>query len=294
MNLFDKIPFMQDEKQRSLVFFATSAIALIILLFIPCPNLFVVLLQLIALILTIVNGASFVFLSGILGNMISDENSSLATKKSSKVDITKYRSFFVNVGFIVTLLVLLLSFNWKNCVLSGSTLVGDLAIPDELEVDIPPSKQEKPPPPPPPPPKLEIVEDEEILEDEPEIEDVEMDEETEIEVVDEVSTEEEIFTVVEDMPVFPGGEAALLKYLQGVGYPQIAFENDIQGRVFVEFVIDKTGKTTNIKVVRGVHPSLDNAAINRIKNMPRWSPAKQRGRPVKLRMTLPFVFKLAN
>jgi len=104
--------------------------------------------------------------------------------------------------------------------------------------------------------------------------------------------DEEIYTVVEDMPVFLGGKAALLKYLQNVNYPQEAVEHGIKGRIFVEFVIDKTGKTTNIKVARGVHPLLDSVAVNHIKVMPLWEPAKQRGEPVNVRLTLPFKFTL--
>jgi protein TonB len=98
---------------------------------------------------------------------------------------------------------------------------------------------------------------------------------------------------VEDMPSFPGGEEALFKYLaQNIKYPQIAKEAGITGRVFVNFVIDKEGNVTDVKVLRGIGGGCDEEAVRVVKNMPKWSPGKQRGKPVKVSYNLPIKFSL--
>ncbi len=105
--------------------------------------------------------------------------------------------------------------------------------------------------------------------------------------------ESQIFVVVEDMPEFPGGEIALLKWInKQVNYPIIAQENGITGRVHMNFVINETGSIENIIVTRGVDPSLDKEAIRVIKKMPKWKPGKQRGKNVKVSFSLPINFQL--
>ena len=96
------------------------------------------------------------------------------------------------------------------------------------------------------------------------------------------------------MPEFPGGQQALFKYLgDNVKYPVIAQENGIQGRVICQFVVNKDGSIVDIEVVRsGGDPSLDKEAIRVIKSMPKWKPGKQRGKPVRVKFTLPVNFKL--
>ncbi len=104
---------------------------------------------------------------------------------------------------------------------------------------------------------------------------------------------QETFTVVEQMPEFPGGNEELFKFINGnIRYPSIALESGIQGRVICEFVINAEGKVTNARVVRPVDPLLDAEALRVINSMPRWNPGKQRGKPVKVRYTLPVNFKL--
>lgn len=104
---------------------------------------------------------------------------------------------------------------------------------------------------------------------------------------------DEIFDVVEENPEFPGGDDARSKYLsENIRYPEIAQENGIQGRVIVQFVVEKDGSTTAITVARGVDPSLDKEAVRVVKEMPRWKPGKQRGKPVRTKFTLPVVFRL--
>ena len=104
---------------------------------------------------------------------------------------------------------------------------------------------------------------------------------------------EEIFVVVEEMPEFPGGQSALMKYLsENIRYPVIAQENGIEGRVICPFVVERDGSITDVQVVRGVDPSLDKEAVRVIQSMPKWKPGKQRGKPVRVRFTLPIVFRL--
>jgi protein TonB len=105
--------------------------------------------------------------------------------------------------------------------------------------------------------------------------------------------EEEIFVVVENQPEFPGGEAAMMKFLsENIKYPVIAQENGIQGRVICNFVVERDGSITDVQVVRGVDPSLDKEAVRVIQSMPKWKPGMQRGKPVRVRFTLPVVFRL--
>ena len=104
---------------------------------------------------------------------------------------------------------------------------------------------------------------------------------------------EEIFRSVEQMPQFPGGEAALMKYLQShINYPPMAAENNIQGRVVVQFVVDKTGRVGEVKVIRNVDKDLDREAARVCKSLPKFTPGRQNGRAVAVWYTLPVTFKL--
>ena len=104
---------------------------------------------------------------------------------------------------------------------------------------------------------------------------------------------EEIFRSVEQMPQFPGGEAALMKYLQShINYPPMAAENNVQGRVVVQFVVDKTGKVGEVKVVRSVDKDLDKEAVRVCKSLPKFTPGRQTGQAVSVWYTLPVTFKL--
>ena len=111
-------------------------------------------------------------------------------------------------------------------------------------------------------------------------------------IVEEDSTQAP-YTIVEQMPEYPGGEAALRKYLStNVKYPQIATENGIQGKVYINFVVDRNGGISNVKVARGVDSSLDKEAIRVVKAMPKWIPGKQNGETVRVSYTVPINFVL--
>ena len=108
-----------------------------------------------------------------------------------------------------------------------------------------------------------------------------------------VVEETKIFTVVEQMPMYPGGDAALMGYLRdNIHYPTVAAENGVQGRVVVGFVVERDGSITDVKILRGVDPSLDREAMRVVKSMPRWNPGKQNGSAVRVKYQVPVSFRL--
>ena len=105
--------------------------------------------------------------------------------------------------------------------------------------------------------------------------------------------ETKVFDVVEEMPQFPGGQAALLEYLsKNIKYPVVAEENGIQGKVIVTFVVERDGSISDVKVVKSVDPSLDKEASRVVKSMPKWQPGKQNGSAVRVKYTVPVQFRL--
>ncbi len=105
--------------------------------------------------------------------------------------------------------------------------------------------------------------------------------------------ENKVFDIVEQQPLFPGGPAALMKYLsENTKYPVVAQENGVQGRVIVQFVVEKDGSISDVHVLRGVDPSLDKEAVRVVKSMPRWTPGKQNGITVRVNYRVPVLFRL--
>lgn len=106
---------------------------------------------------------------------------------------------------------------------------------------------------------------------------------------------EQVFDVVDEQPIFPGGQNALFKFLgENIKYPFDAIEKKIEGRVIAQFIIDKEGKVSGVKIMRSVHPSLDAEAKRVIETMPNWTPGKNKGKAVNVRYTLPVVFKMTS
>ncbi len=220
-------------------------------------------------------------------------------KKNPKADLTRTTGLFLNVGLVLSLLLVIFAFEKK--VYDDGSLVNLNAQAEDFEdlMDIPQTQQ----PPPPPPKKVqpEIIEvpDEEEIEEEIEIDlDVEMTEETVIEevVFEEAPEEEEadeIFTIVEDQPLPIGGMSAFYQFVQKkLKYPAQARRMGIEGKVYVQFVVDKDGRLTEVQAVKGIGAGCDEEAVRVIKQAPRWKPGKQRGRSVKVRMILPITFRL--
>lgn len=108
--------------------------------------------------------------------------------------------------------------------------------------------------------------------------------------------EEEIFTVVEEVPQFPGGEQAMMIYVyRNLRYPPLALENNIQGKVVVQFIIDETGKVDSVKIVsKPLGWGIEEEAIRVVESMPTWTPGKQKGKGVRVRYVLPIRFKIDN
>ncbi len=222
-------------------------------------------------------------------------------KKNPKADLGQYGGLFLQVGLVLSLGIMLAAFNYtKHERVIGSFGELDDVISEEEIIPITRQQEIKPPPPPEPPKVTEvlnIVEDDVEIEDELEIEDTEADQDTQVEIVEIEEEEEEdeaqVFFIVENMPTFPGGDLELRKYIaQNIQYPEIAKENGIQGKVYIQFVVNKKGKVEQVKVVRGVDPSLDKEAIRVISNLPAWAPGSQRGKPVKVSFTVPINFQL--
>ena len=105
--------------------------------------------------------------------------------------------------------------------------------------------------------------------------------------------EEKVFDVVEQMPSFPGGTGALMKFLnENIHYPVVAQENGVQGRVVISFVVERDGHITDVQVARSVDPSLDKEAQRVVKSMPKWIPGKQNGSAVRVKFNVPVAFRL--
>ncbi len=224
-------------------------------------------------------------------------------KKSPKADLENKRNIFIQVGLVIALGVTLLAFEWTNKVEQASSL-GTMVQQDVEDEIIPITRvEEVKPPPPPPPPKvvevLTIVDDDTEIDDELEMEDTEADENTVIDIApviqqeEEAEEESEVFFIVENMPEFPGGELALRKFIaNAIKYPVIAQENGIQGKVYVNFVVDKDGAVTQARIARGVDQSLDKEALRVVNSLPKWKPGMQRGKPVRVSYTVPISFVL--
>ena len=216
----------------------------------------------------------------------------MKAKKNPKISIERKRGLLFQIGLVITLLVVLVAFEWKSYEKTDYSL-GQLQMDDLEDEMIPITRQEEKPPPPPPPPEIiEIVEDEVEIENELEVEDTDTDENEFIEQEEEDDSDE-VFMVVEQMPVFPGGDLGLMKFIQKTTkYPPIAKENDITGKVYVTYVVNKKGKVTSVKVVRGVDKYLDAEAVRVVKLLPYTTAGKQRGKPVNVQYTIPINFTL--
>lgn len=228
----------------------------------------------------------------------------METKKSKKADLENKRGLFLSIGMFMALAIILYAFNYSSKVTKVESL-GQVVATEVNEEMVPVTRQEevKPPPPPPPPAVVEIlniVDDQTTINEELEIMDTEATKDTKVEVKvaqmvkeEEDKPEEEIFVVVEDMPQFPGGELALRKYIAtAIKYPTIAQENGIQGKVFVNFVVDRDGRVSNAKIARGIDPAIDKEALRVVMSLPKWKPGMQRGKPVRVSYTVPISFQL--
>ena len=190
----------------------------------------------------------------------------------------------------------------RDIKIDTSQAITDLVFEEEI---IPITEQPEQAAPPPPPAAPPIAETLTIVEDDADVEEttIATSEETNqaveikyvpVAVEEEEPEEQTIFEVVEQMPEFPnGGMAGLMQYLsKNIKYPTIAQENGTQGRVTVQFVVNRDGSIVDAKVLRGVDPYLDKEAIRVISSMPKWKPGMQRGKAVRVKYTVPVMFRL--
>jgi periplasmic protein TonB len=224
-------------------------------------------------------------------------------KKSDSADLENKRSIFLQIGLIIALSLVLAAFNWKTydkLVVLNFERTGE-----NITEEMVPVTEQKPPE----PPKIErprVVININIVDNESPVDDNFVID-AEIDPFDSVPdyipmpaineeenlTEEEIFKVVESMPEFPGGEATLYDYLsKNISYPRIALEAGISGTVYVTFVVEKDGSITNVQLLRGIGGGCDEEALRVVKNMPTWTPGKQRNVPVRVQFNFGVKFTL--
>ncbi|MBK9292132.1 MAG: energy transducer TonB [Bacteroidetes bacterium] len=220
-------------------------------------------------------------------------------KKSPKADLENKKILFRQIGLVIALLIVFAAFEYKSYDKRTINLQQRVAeeVPEEI---IPITEQNVKPPPPPPPQQVTVLT---VVDDNTEVQDVkidvEVDQKTVIEVYvppvkeEEEIVEQEIFTIVESMPEFPGGQQAMLEFIaRNIKYPPLARESGIQGRVFVNFVVEPDGSVSNVKVIRGIGGGCDEEAVRVIQSMPKWTPGRQRGKPVRVSFNLPVRFTL--
>ena len=223
----------------------------------------------------------------------------MEAKKTDKADLTKKSSFFFSIGLLATMALVLTAFEWRQQDENLVNLQGKNTNIFEEMIEVPPTEQ---PPPPAPiiqqPQIVEVPDTEEIKEDLNIKFDVEVTEETKVEevVVAPVVEEEnvdEIFSVVEETAEPKGGMPAFYKYVgEKIKYPAQARRMGVEGRVFVEFVVNCDGSIVDVRAIKGIGAGCDEEAVRIVQSAPAWKPGKQRGKPVRQKMVIPIIFKL--
>ncbi|QHT69112.1 TonB family protein [Rhodocytophaga rosea] len=220
-------------------------------------------------------------------------------KKNPESDLSRKKSLFFNIGMIITLALCLVAFEWKTYEKLSDVDISKPSEPEQLEMM--PIIENKIPE----PPKVVAPEIKEVKEDIKE-ELINLETETSLEAVvdppvpptpiapvieDEETTE--ILLIAETQPAPVGGYEAFYKYIgKNIKYPDQARRLGVEGKVFVQFVVDKDGGITDVQVLKGIGSGCDEESIRVLNNAPKWTPGKQRGRPVRVRMSVPIIFKL--
>ena len=222
-------------------------------------------------------------------------------KKNPKANLENVKGIFFLVGIIIALSLVVLLFEWSTTDTKAEVFDELVENIDEEKIQI--TRREEKKPEPPPQEKqvsdiIEIVDDKTVIENEFDF-DMEADDDAvdfvdmDVDAGDDDDGGDEVFFVVEKMPQFPGGEAALRQYIaENIAYPVLAQENDIQGTVYVRFVVTKKGNVGEVQVVRGVDKLLDDEAIRVVESLPKFTPGSQRGKKVNVWYTVPIKFQL--
>ncbi len=227
-------------------------------------------------------------------------------KKSPKANLENKKTLFTEIGLVFSLLICLIAFEWKTY--EKTVAVMDDTVKAVTEEEMVPIVQPELPPPP-DMPKIPVVSDViQIVEDNVKINDdlilstednknigVQVMDYVQKQVVESAVEEEDIpLAVVEEKPKFMGGdENEFTKWVfKNMTYPEIAKENGIQGRVICSFVVTADGKVADVKILRGIDPSLDREAVRVISMSPKWTPGRQRNKAVRVKYTFPVIFQL--
>jgi protein TonB len=228
-------------------------------------------------------------------------------RKTDKADLEKKKGLYLQIGIVLALSMVWMAFEWKTFESGPSSLgtLDNVVIDDDMIA----TNRKPPPPPPPPPAVIEIINivDDKVEIDEIQLESTEFDDDEDIELIDEIDDDEIYnFVNVESRPIFPGCENLSTEeersncfaletqrfVLRNFEFPEMAIQMGIQGKVWVEFVVDKSGLVTGVAIVRGVDKLLDDEALRVVKKLPRMKPAKVGGRSVSMRYSLPINARL--
>ena len=223
-------------------------------------------------------------------------------KKSPKASLEDKRVLFAEIGLVLSLLIVLGAFSYSTHVRTIASLASDIRADDVIEI-VPPVTRETPPPP--PAVSLPVLSDQiEIVENDLQVDDFFSVDDSNLEVTirdyiedvpDEIIDDETIdFVRVEDKPKFNNGDANAFSVWVGqhLVYPEISKENNVQGRVILQFTVLKDGSVGNVKVLRSVDSALDKEAVRVVSSSPKWEPGRQRDRAVNVTYTFPVIFQL--
>ena len=221
----------------------------------------------------------------------------MEVKKKQKADVFSRRGMFLNLGLVLSLGFVICAFQWRSY--QESFDLGELQNYED-PIWLPPVTEQPPPPKPKiiQPKLIEVEEDELVDEIDPDMFDLSIDVSDKIEdpIIYEEEEEPEVTYfpgVIEKDPIPVGGMEAFNKFLKkNLKYPNQAKRMNVHGKVFVQFVVSKTGELTDIKVIKGIGMGCDEEALRVIKDHPKWEPGEQRGRPVNVRMVVPIFFVL--
>jgi protein TonB len=225
----------------------------------------------------------------------------MKSKKSKTAQLENKRFIFFEIAVIIVLLGTLLAFEYNSSNEKINLYVSNTETVEVEDVILSTKRFEKPKLPE-RPKVIQVfdIKDDDIEIDDPDLIDMDIKIDTDVPIyfaddADEEDIEETPFVTAQIMPKFPGGMKALWKFIyNNLEYPQIAIENGVQGRVTLQFVVDKKGKVTQIKILRGVDNLLDKAAVSVVEKLPNFSPAENNGKKVKVYYTLPVTFRLQN
>jgi len=224
-------------------------------------------------------------------------------KKTPKANLENKKTMAILIGLVLALGIMFIAFEWsKNEIKVYEDAIQGEFVEDEEMIEVT-FRDETPPPPPPPTQETVLSDIIDIRENKEDIQTKDFNSEDDknkkvviqapIAAPVEEPEENRIHVVVERMPEFPGGEAAMNQFInRTIRYPVIAQENGIQGRVVVQFVVNTDGKIVDVEVVRGVEESLDKEAVRVVKAMPPWNPGRQGGKNVRVKYTLPIRFRI--